>query len=306
MTRARFEIVFEGEPFEDGVIDVRDLAPSLLAFGTIVQAANKTLNGDRADASLKVATTDEGSFAAQLVVDVAWIADILDAMAANPDRVVAADQLMSLLLKAGGGVGTGVVGLLTAVKFLRGKKPDAVAPRGDGTTSITMNDTTIVVADETMKLLRDVPTREAVEDLGRKAAAVKGLDRLRIGDRHDEEEQVSIERGEFPALAVPDDEEPSEVEVSHRETWLQIISSHFREGYKWRFSDGGERPFTAVMEDEAFQARVQEGDLALTANDAIKCRLREEQSITSKGLAKAVFVEEVLEFRPGPRQMDLI
>ena len=156
-------------------------------------------------------------------------------------------------------------------------------PREDGTTTITMNDTTIIVADETMKLLRDIPTREAVEDFGRKAAAVKGLERLRIGDRHDEEERVSIERGEFPALAVPEDDEPSDLEVSHRETWLQIISSHFREGYKWRFSDGGERPFTAVMEDEAFQARVQEGDLALTANDAIKCRLREEQAITGEG-----------------------
>lgn len=71
MTRASFEIVFEGEPFEDGVIDVRDLAPSLLAFGTVVQAANKTLNGERAEASLKLAATDEGSFVAQLVVDVA-------------------------------------------------------------------------------------------------------------------------------------------------------------------------------------------------------------------------------------------
>ena len=94
--------------------------------------------------------------------------------------------------------------------------------------------------------------------------------------------------------------------MSHRETWLKIISSHFREGYKWRFSDGSDRTFTAVMEDINFQNRAQEGHQAFTANDAIKCRLREEQTLSGNSLSKDVFVEEVLDFRPGPRQLDLI
>ena len=32
MTKARFEIAFEGDPFDNGEIDVRDLAPTLLTF----------------------------------------------------------------------------------------------------------------------------------------------------------------------------------------------------------------------------------------------------------------------------------
>lgn len=306
MSKARFEIAFEGEPFEGGVIDVRDLAPTLLAFGSVIQSANRSLNGERAEASLKLVASDEGSFVAQLVVDVSWLVDMLDAVAANPDRVVAADQLVSLLVKAGGALGTGVVGVLGAIKFLGGRKPDAVEPRGDGTTNITINSTTIQVDDRAVRLLKDRPTREAVEDLGRKAASVDGLDRLLIGDRDDEEQQVSLDRCELPSLDVPEEDETPEPEVSHRETWLQIISSHFRDGYKWRFSDGGERPFTAVMEDEAFQKRVQDADVSLTANDAIKCRLREEQTISGSGLAKSVFVEEVLDYRPGAQQMDLL
>ena len=146
---------------------------------------------------------------------------------------------------------------------------------------------TIQVDDRALQLLKDRPTREAVEDLGRKAASVDGLDRLLIGDRDDEELQVSLDRHEFPSLNVPKDDETPEPEVSHRETWLQIISLHFRDGYKWRFSDGGERPFTAVMEDEAFQRRVQDADVSLTANDAIKCCLREEQIISGGGLTKS-------------------
>ena len=307
MTTKRFQIAFEGGPFDGGAIDVRDLAPALLAFGNIIQAANKALNGDRAEASLKVAAADHGSFIAQLIVDISWIADMLDVVAANPERAVAADQLMSILLKAGTGLGGVTVGLIQAVKFLRGRKPDAVEPAADfGHTAITLNGTTIIVDAPTLQLLKDVPTREAIEDFGHKTMQVRGLDSLSIGDPNDNSERVEIKPRDLPSFRVPEDDAPPEPEISYRETWLKIISSHFREGYKWRFSDGSDRTFTAVMEDTKFQNRAQEGQQAFTANDAIKCRLREEQTISGNSLSKEVFVEEVLDFRAGPRQLNLL
>jgi hypothetical protein len=306
LTKARFEIAFEGDPFEDGEIDVRDLAPTLLAFGNVVQAANKALNGDRADARLKVAATDQGSFVAALTMDVGWLTDMLDAMSAHPQRVVAADQLMDLLIKAGSIVGGGAFGLFAAIKALKGKRPEKVEARGDGTTEITVNQTTFVVDDRTVALLQDLPTREAVEDLGAKAARVDGLDNLRIGTDSEEVEAVRLARTDLPSLKVPPEPDEPDTEITHRDAWLKIVSVHFRDGYKWRFSDGGERPFTAEMEDAEFQNKVQEGLVALNANDAIRCRLREEQSLSASSLLKNVYVEEVLEHRPGARQMNLL
>lgn len=306
MTKARFEIAFEGDPFDDGEIDVRDLAPTLLAFGNVVQAANKALNGDRADARLKVAATDQGSFVAALTMDVGWLTDMLDAVSAHPQRVVAADQLMDLLIKTGTVVGGGAVGLFAAIKVLGGKRPEKVEPRGDGTTEITINQTTLVVDDRTVALLQDLPTREAVEDLGAKAARVAGLDNLRIGADSDEAEAVRFARSDLLSLRVPPEPDEPDTEITHRDAWLKIVSVHFRDGYKWRFSDGGERPFTAEMEDAEFQNKVQEGLVALNANDAIRCRLREEQSLSASSLLKTVYVEEVLEHRPGARQMNLL
>ena len=101
-------------------------------------------------------------------------------------------------------------------------------------------------------------------------------------------------------------EKKPDTEITHRDAWLKIVSVHFRDGYKWRFSDGGERPFTAEMEDAEFQTKVQEGLVALNANDAIRCRLREEQSLSASSLLKIIYVEEVLEHRPGARQMNLL
>lgn len=306
MAKARFEIAFEGDPFKDGEIDVRDLAPTLLAFGNVVQAANKALNGDRADARLKVAATEQGSFVAALTMDVGWLTDMLDAVSAHPQRVVAADQLLGLLIKAGTAAGGGVVGLFTAIKYLKGNRPEKVKARGDGTTEVTINHTTFVVDDSTVALLQDLPTREAVEDLGVKAARVDGLDNLRIGVDRGDVAAVHLARSDFPSMKVPPEPDEPDLEITHREAWLKIVSVHFRDGYKWRFSDGGERPFTAEMEDAAFQNKVQEGLLTLNANDAIRCRLREEQTLSASNLLKFIYVEEVLEHRPGARQMSLL
>ena len=305
MAKTRFEIAFEGDSFEDGEIDVRDLAPTLLAFGNVVQAANKVLNGDRADARLKVAATDKGSFVAVLTMDVGWLADMLDAVSAHPQRVVAADQLMDLLIKAGTIAGAPLC-LFAALKALKGKRPDKVETLGDGTTEITINLTTFVVDDRTVALLQDLPTREAVEDLGTKAARVDGLDNLRIGADSEAVEAVRLALTDLPSLKVPPEQDEPDTEITRRDVWLKIVSVHFRDGYKWRFSDGGERPFTADMEDAEFQKKIQEGILALNANDAIRCRLREEQSLSASNLLKVIYVEEVLEYRPGARQMNLL
>ncbi len=306
MSKARFEIAFEGEPFDDGEIDVRDLAPTLLAFGNVVQAANKALNGDRADARLKVAATDQGSFVAALTMDVGWLTDMLDAVSAHPQRVVAADQLMDLLIKGATIVGGGAVGLFAVIKALKGKRPEKVKPGDDGTTEITINQTTFIVDDRTVDLLQDLPTREAVEDLGAKAARVDGLDNLRIGVDDEKVEAVRLARSDLPSLKVPPEPDEPDTEITHRDAWLKIVSPHFRDGYKWRFSDGGERAFTAEMEDAEFQNKVQQGTVTLNANDAIRCRLREQQSLSASSLLKVIYVEEVLEHRPGARQMSLL
>ena len=40
MSSTEFSVAFQGAPFENGEIDVNDLAPALLALGDVVQPAN--------------------------------------------------------------------------------------------------------------------------------------------------------------------------------------------------------------------------------------------------------------------------
>ncbi|MFO1201356.1 MAG: hypothetical protein U1E58_01825 [Tabrizicola sp.] len=308
MSTSSFKIAFEGDPFKYGEIDVSELAPALLALGEVIQSANRKLNGERANARLKLHATKTGSFEALLSVDVSMVAaikDMIDLVSDNPAKVVAANNLLDLLLKSG----AVLAGLFAAVKFLRGKKPEKVERRSDGFTEITANNTTIIVDNRTVLLLEDIGTREALEKFSEKALSIKGLDVVRLGEEndHDKSTSVLLSPSDQSSFQVPDPTPEEAIsETVEREVLLKIVTSHFRDGYKWRFTDGGERPFTADIEDSDFLNEVLEGKTTLSANDTLRCVVREEQKLSGSGLTKEVRVLKVLEHIIGPRQLKLL
>ena len=63
MSKASFQVYFHGPAVEFGRMDVRDLAPALLAIGSLLEETNRVLNGQRAHISVKVKKDfEEGSF----------------------------------------------------------------------------------------------------------------------------------------------------------------------------------------------------------------------------------------------------
>lgn len=312
MSSSSFRIAFEGSIFDQGEMDVRDLAPALLALGDVVQAANRVVNGDRAQATLKMKATSRGSFVALLSIDVSIltaITDLLDVVAANPERVTAANTLLDLLIKAGttvvGGVG-GTMGFLSLLKKLRGERPTSVVEQPDGGAVIVHNHTHLRIDRQTFALLQDVKTREAVESFGRRALTIKDVSKVRFEDT-DSPAEVSLTKADLQSMQVPPAaQEETRVGTVDREVWLKIITSAFRDGYKWRFSDGGEKPFSADVEDVEFANSVLEGKVALSANDTLRCLVREEQHLGPNGLAKDIKVLKVLEHIAGAKQLKLI
>ncbi|WP_208351629.1 hypothetical protein [Pseudaestuariivita rosea] len=305
MDNASFSIAFEGQPFDKGEIDIKDLAPALLALGDIVQSANKALNGDRAEARLKVRATKEGSFEALLALDVSWITDMLDLAAANPDRMSAAKDIVDLLFKAGGGVGATTIGVVQALKFFRGKKPEKIEEKSS-VVSITIDNTTIQMEPQAFTLLRDQATREKIEKFSKRTLNINGLDSVRIEGGADKE-PLSITSSEMSALRIPEpSDDEVETQINHLTLWLKLVTPQFEDGYKWRFSDGGEHRFTAIMEDTDFLNPVLAGDVTMSANDTLRCLIREEQEIRGGNIVKTVFVERVYDHRRGDTQLRLI
>lgn len=307
MSDSSFKFVFEGPAFDDHDIDVNDLAPVLLALGKVVQEANRAVNGERADARLKVKATQAGSFEALLSIDVSWISAIgsmLD-LVGQEDRIATANDLLDLLLKSGTVAG-GVYGFFAALKKLRGRRPSDTRPGPDGTTIIVTGSDNFLVDNRTVVLLQDTATREAAEAFGERAARVPGLSALRF-DPPGRENDLSLSKTDLPALQIPPPGEEDIVQSTlEREAWLKIVTSQFRDNYVWRFTDGGEKPFTARMDDPDFANAVAEGRIALSANDTLRCLLVETQTLSPTGLTKEISVARVLEHIPGAKQLRML
>ena len=118
MSHADIALVYEGPAVDSGLMDVRDLAPALLAFGNLVEAANRVVNGDAATTKVQVKTVGAGSFAIGLDVTVAFVQVVRDFLA-GPDATAAANLIG--ILTGSAAVGGGAIWL---VKKLKGRKPD--------------------------------------------------------------------------------------------------------------------------------------------------------------------------------------
>ena len=60
--QVEFTVFYEGPAFAQHTMEVRDLAPALIALGQAFDRANNLLNGDRASISLSIRATRPGSF----------------------------------------------------------------------------------------------------------------------------------------------------------------------------------------------------------------------------------------------------
>ena len=134
MSTATVKVAYDGPILAAGTMDVRELAPALLAIGALCQDANKILNGNEAQVSVHVkAGFDTGSFDVNLEVvqTVQTLASQTKAFVLG-DSVAAALQLASLL----GLVSSGTVGLIKLVKWINGRQVTKVEPDQAGNVTI--------------------------------------------------------------------------------------------------------------------------------------------------------------------------
>ncbi|HBH26811.1 MAG TPA: hypothetical protein DDX54_05365 [Rhodospirillaceae bacterium] len=299
MSEARLTFVFDGPAVQNGTIDVQALAPALLALGDLIQTANAEINGEKAQISVRVNATAQGSFEVdiQLFQSLAQGAQALwDTLADSKEGLSAANDLADLLFRAGQ-----IAGLLYLLVFLRGKRPDKREERPDGSVSVHIGDTYIITNPKTVRLAES----QAVRERARRVASAlerEGIEKLSI--KRTGQETLNITKQDVPAFDIPEPED-EEIQDIIRRANLQIVSLSFKEDNKWRVTEGAE-VFSVDIQDAGFLGQIARDEVAFAKNDYLICELRERQFMTAKGLRKEQTIVRVVEHKSAMRQLRLL
>lgn len=295
-----FSIKYDGPALASHQMDVRDLTPALFALSNLLEDANRAAFPTAGEVRVNIqGTFKSGSFGVDLVA-VQNIQEQLISLFSGPGASATANLLQ--ILTAIGFVGSaGVVGL---VKWLRGRKPTAINTVGESVIFEVRTEEEVETFEVdliTGRLYQSRVVRQALYKV-LKPLEQEGIDLFACG-RDGVAESVII-KDEVPFFETTSNDVDVVSDILNEGVLLQIESAVFKEGNKWRFSDGS-TSFFAEITDTDFLARIESGDERFGKGDVLIVDLRRIQSITDNGLKLEYVLEKVREHK-APLQAGLL
>jgi hypothetical protein len=295
-----FYVSYDGPALATHEMDVKELAPALLAIGELFEEANKALNGERVRIAVNMKAVEAGSVEVALSVAQSIPAHVVDLFSSNTSTaIVNGFSLMEILGIAGKGgiVGGGLIGL---IKWLKNRDIKNIVrlDTGDAKIEVEGGETRISTMKE-VKLLGILNIRKSVEAFV-KPLERDGIDKVSfIKDDYREE----ITKDELPYFKAPIvDEEPIGETTSEKS--LQIISPTFQDGGKWKFTDGT-ASFFADIHDTEFTQKVQNNEIAFAKDDVLNVLLKSKQSLVNGQIKAEHSIVKILGHRSAAVQIQL-
>lgn len=294
MSRVDFTLTYDGPALRDHQMNVRDLAPAMLAVGEAFEALNSLYNGKATQIAVNVRAHEPGCFS--IAFDVVQAAkDATDYLAGT--GVSSALNLVTILF---GGTGVGVAGgLIMLIRRLRGRRPDRIEKLSPGMFRLFIGDETYDVPAELLQAYQELRIRRAVEGFIAKPLQKPGITDLVIASGRLRIEQVkSIEA---PLFKAPEPDTDIVIDDERRAAYT-IRDLSFDEDGAWRLFDGS-NPIKARIEDPLFLAQVENDEIRFAKHDVLVCLVHFVQKRTGRGLENEYTVREVIDYIPAPRQL---
>jgi len=290
-----FRVTYDGPALEAHTMDVRDLAPALLAMADLLRAANAELHGDTADVRIAVrASFKEGSFGIDLLFSQDMLTQLIELFSGKEASATAnAIQILSGI----GLLGGGLIGFL---RWLKGRQIDRIEQRRNKAL-VYVTSESIEIDLVTLRLLKNRRVRMELRNVLRPLDS-DGIDSFSTSTSAGLSEIIT--KAELPYFLPPADADLPLSDSTACGLLLKVESAVFKDGNKWRFTDGS-RSFYAAIEDASFLARVDSGEERFGKADVLLVDLRQIQYAIDGELKSDYRIVRVIEHRL-PLQKPLI
>lgn len=290
----KFHVVYDGPALANHRMDVRDLAPALVAIADLFTAANKAINGDAAEARVEVhASFKVGSFGIDLVAAQHLLTQIREIFTGKDAAAIAN---AAGILSAVGFTGSGLIWLL---RRLQGKQPVRIEQYGEVAQVWITETESVSVANDVIHLYRSRIVRTSLEKT-LSPLERDGIDQFGVVLRDDV--VLDIQANEIESFRSGiDNEEIVSDDISRK--MLLIESLTFKDGNKWRVHDGAHQ-FCATIDDVDFLAKIDAGR-RFGKGDVLVVDLRQIQKVAGAKLTTAFHIVKVIEHK-APLQAALL
>lgn len=274
---------YAGPEVDSGLMDVYQASANMIAFSEFTVAAAKSAFGEKIEAKAEVSGFGRGSFITDLVFNFTGpIATIFSS--------VSPDHLITILKEA-----------IDLWKHLKGAPPKQVEQKNNQTVMVTNNDGHIIqVQTQSLNLVLNEKASEAVKQFIHDPLLKGGIDSVEIGSEKRIIAEVKQNEG-YCFVPVRPSEAVTDTTIQMA---LVIEAPVFKDGNKWRFSDG-QNSFHADILDKEFLAKVDGGEL-FGKGDILMVELRITQERSGMKISTERAVMRVVDHRRGQEQHKLL
>lgn len=253
-SRAKFSVIYDGIDLKSGQMDVKVLAPALLALGELCERAHKVTNKNDQDVKVLVNSDFKaGSF--EIIFDIILPLVVEAQNLFRTSEYKSAKEILEIL---GFIVGpTGVTATLYGfIKWLQGRRITKREIKGDNINIVTGDNSQIIISRDTYNLANDKKTRKLVAETVR-PLAYSGVNSFRT--QNGGKECIHITKKDINSYIFDSEEEI--IKEEKQEMILQVDTPFLTDSdKKWRFSQIGQKGrIIAPITDEKYLSDVDNG-----------------------------------------------